>query len=209
MMLMSSKVYQLRLSVNGITPEIWRRIYIADNISLANFHKIIQTTMGWFNSYSFYFKVGDIILGSPDEDIDDLRVDIGNISLRQVLRTPEKSITYHYDLIEKWEVSIVLEKSLPRNISFTNPICTEGERLGPLEDSGGVKGYNELVEILKDKKNPKFDEYSLWVGKNFNPNYFSNDEINAALAEDEYGSPEYEHRIFFDEDDAAFDLDPF
>lgn len=208
MMLMRSKVYQLKLSLNGISPEIWRRIYVTDNISLANFHKIIQTTMGWFNSYSYYFGVGDMIFGSPDEDIDDLRIDLSSISLRQILRTERKSLTYHYDPVELWEVRVELERVLPRNMTFKNPVCSEGERSAPPEDCGGLVGYKDLVRVLANKDDPKFEEYSAWVGKEFDPEYFNFDEINSYLSSADYGSPEADEDFDFLEDDVTFDMEP-
>jgi hypothetical protein len=48
----------LRISLEDIEPEIWRRFAVLDNISLSELHMIIQKVMGWTNShlYSFFIK---------------------------------------------------------------------------------------------------------------------------------------------------------
>ncbi|GHT40877.1 hypothetical protein FACS189443_1840 [Planctomycetales bacterium] len=50
----------------------------------------------------------------------------------------------------------------------------------PPEDCGGVWGYKNILELLKDPSKDK-DGILEWVG-NYNPNKFSLDEINAELA---------------------------
>jgi flagellar hook assembly protein FlgD len=40
---MKKDIYQIQLSLNGSKPRIWRRLVIASNILLADFHKVIQT----------------------------------------------------------------------------------------------------------------------------------------------------------------------
>ncbi|WP_420798040.1 IS1096 element passenger TnpR family protein [Pasteurella atlantica] len=37
-------------------------------------------------------------------------------------------------------------------------MCTKGERACPPEDCGGPMGYDELLDILSDKKHPSYDD---------------------------------------------------
>ena len=39
-----------------------------------------------------------------------------------------------------------------------------GARRGPAEDSGGLPGYEEIMDALANASHPDYDEYSAWVG---------------------------------------------
>ena len=43
-------MYQLKITLNGITPPILRRLLVSENITFYRLHHIIQITMGWTNS---------------------------------------------------------------------------------------------------------------------------------------------------------------
>lgn len=40
-------VYQLKVTLKGSKPPIWRRIQVPGSITLATLHRIIQVIMGW------------------------------------------------------------------------------------------------------------------------------------------------------------------
>lgn len=44
-------VYQLKVTLEGIRPPIWRRIQVRGDISLFKLHKILQEVMGWYDYY--------------------------------------------------------------------------------------------------------------------------------------------------------------
>ena len=43
-------MYQLKITLNGITPPILRRLLVSENITFYRLHHIIQITMDWTNS---------------------------------------------------------------------------------------------------------------------------------------------------------------
>ncbi len=47
----SIKVYQLRVSLLGISPSIWRRILVRSDSSIADLHYTIQISMGWTDQH--------------------------------------------------------------------------------------------------------------------------------------------------------------
>ncbi|MFH1849333.1 MAG: plasmid pRiA4b ORF-3 family protein [archaeon] len=61
-----TKILQLKITLNGITPEIWRRFLVKDNIKFKELHEIIQTVMGWGDYHLYEFKIDDVSL-TPDE----------------------------------------------------------------------------------------------------------------------------------------------
>jgi hypothetical protein len=65
---------------------------------------------------------------------------------------------------------------------LTRPRCLEGERASPLEDSGGIWGYENMLEILADPNHEEYKEIHEWAG-DVDPEYFNIEEINACLEE--------------------------
>src|SRR5699024_11300091 len=72
------------------------------------------------------------------------------------------AITYVYDYGDDWMHEIeVLEE-----VTLTNPEIPEVLRHkgpGPIEDSGGVDGFREVHEAIKDKAHPEHEEWLLWA----------------------------------------------
>jgi hypothetical protein len=67
-----------------------------------------------------------------------------------------------------------------KNEDLTRPRCLEGERAGPMEDSGGPWGYADMLEILKDPNHKDYENIYEWAG-DFDPEYFSLEKVNARL----------------------------
>jgi hypothetical protein len=63
----------------------------------------------------------------------------------------------------------------------TYPICIGGARACPPEDCGGIWGYEQLVEVLKNPKHPEYQEKLEWAGDDFDPERFDLDEVNRDL----------------------------
>jgi len=65
-------MYQLRVTIDRITPPIWRLIAIPETFSLNKLHHIIQIAFGWTNSHLYMFgddenRIGDPILWEDSE----------------------------------------------------------------------------------------------------------------------------------------------
>lgn len=52
---MKKDVYQLKITLKGSKPPIWRRILVDPETLLVDLHRIIQTAMGWTNSHLHLF----------------------------------------------------------------------------------------------------------------------------------------------------------
>lgn len=80
-------VFQLRISLVGIKPAIWRRLLVPKSVALPQLHAIIQIAMGWTDSHLHQFRVGDILFAEPsDEDELPGPIDYRRITLGQVPR---------------------------------------------------------------------------------------------------------------------------
>ena len=52
---MTDKIYQVQIALKNSKPKIWRRLLIPSDLILSDFHKIIQTAMGWQNEHLHQF----------------------------------------------------------------------------------------------------------------------------------------------------------
>lgn len=65
----------------------------------------------------------------------------------------------------------------------------DGARRGPLEDSGGLPGYEEIMDALADPTHPNHTEQVAWVADMtgsdapFDPAFLDISAVNRALAE--------------------------
>lgn len=183
---MAKKIYQIKIELIDIKPEIWRRILVDSDILLVDFHRIIQTVMGWTNSHLHMFSDG-IEYYSPEEFEVDNTIDSGTVGLDEILHEEQSQIAYEYDFGDGWEHAITLEKILPPDNQTQIPKCVAGKRNCPPEDCGGIWGYAEMLEVLKQPDHEEYESYIEWLGEIFDPEYFDKDEINTMLKRKDFG----------------------
>ncbi len=182
---MKKKIFQIQIALRGGQPKIWRRILIPSDLLLSDFHMIIQITMGWTNSHLHQFIKNRTFYTERMEE-DDLwdemdNVDYKKMKVSDLLLKEKEKIVYEYDFGDSWEHDIILEKILPIDNSLKYPICLTGEMNCPPEDCGGVWGYSELLEILKDPEHEEYESYIEWLDEEFDAEYFNINEVNRLL----------------------------
>lgn len=194
---MTDKILQVQIALKGFKPKIWRKILIPSDLLLVDIHKIIQTTMGWTNSHlhqfikdrTFYsIKYKDDFTCNEMNNIDYKKK---KIRLSDLLKTEKDKIIYEYDFGDGWEHEIILEKILPVDNKVKYPICMSGKMHCPPEDCGGIWGYSDLLEILKQPDHEEYESSIEWLGDDFDPEYFDKDEVNDLLKEKNFGCLEF------------------
>lgn len=178
------KIYQLKVTLTGIRPPIWRTLWIPSTMGLDVLHQVLQTAMGWTDSHLHQFVSGRTFYSAVDE-YDEFGMeaeDESRYTIAQLLQKEKDSILYEYDFGDDWQHRIVLEKTLPLDGATPLPKCIKGRRACPPEDCGGVWGYQNLLEVLKDPGHSEYDDMLEWVGGGLDPERFDVREINAMLA---------------------------
>lgn len=151
---------------------------------LPKFHEVIQLIMGWTDSHLHQFIVGRQCYGVPDPEFGSSEVlDESQCKLSQILKNEKDSIIYEYDFGDGWEHKIVLEKILPFDSKADLPLCLKAKGACPPENIGGVWGYDNFLDVLKDNTHPEHEEYKEWVEDNFDPAAYDIKEVNKVLAE--------------------------
>lgn len=189
---MTNKIYQIQIALKECKPKIWRRLLIPSNLLLSDLHKIIQTAMGWTNTHLHQFiknRTYYTVKMEGDDMWDEMdNVDYKKMKISDLLTKEKERISYEYDFGDGWQHEVILEKMLPVDDTIKYPICLTGKMNCPPEDCGGVWGYKNMLEILKQPKHEEYEELVEWLGDDdFDPEYFDKEEVNELLREKDYG----------------------
>ena len=175
----NASVYQIKITLKDSKPPIWRRIQVAGNTSLHELHNIIQSVMGWEGHHLYQFIVNGTYYGRPDSEFD--IIDDKKVRLDQLLSAVKDKFYYEYDFGDSWYHTILLEKVLLPEPGAYYPVCIKGKRACPPEDCGGIWGYSDLLQAIKDPAHEEHDEMLEWLGETFDPEVFDLDQINPEL----------------------------
>ena len=173
----ASPIFQLKISLIGSDPQIWRRILTPGTISVYDLHEVIQPVMGWQNCHLFNFEITGVRYGDPDSDPDINEKNAKHFKLSEVL-DGVKNFKYVYDFGDDWQHEIIVEDKLKRDENIRYPVCIGGENACPPEDCHGIHGYIELLKILQKPKHKEYANTRAWVGGYFDPKTFDPNMIN-------------------------------
>ena len=176
----SGTVYQLKVTLQGIKPPVWRRVQVKD-CSLTKLHDIIQTCMGWDGYHLHAFEIGGEQYSEPDPDGMMDAEDERKVKLSQVVAQGFKKFSYTYDFGDNWDHIIQVEKTLLAEPGVRYPRCIDGKRACPPEDCGGAWGYGDFLAAIRDPQHEQHAELLEWVGDEFDPEQFALEAVNEEL----------------------------
>jgi hypothetical protein len=177
-----TSVHQLKVTLTGIRPPIWRRLQVSSSINLRRLHDVIQEAMGWTQSHLYQFEIGGVEFGEPDDEFGMPIRSAKATPLRKIAPDPGVAFSYEYDFGDSWEHRIEVEKVLPPEPGVPYPRCLAGKRACPPEDVGGIFGYEEFLQAIRDPKHPEHDAMLEWVGGAFDPEAFDLRAVTERLA---------------------------
>lgn len=162
-----SSIYQLKITLLGVRPQVWRRFQVPETMTLTQLHSVIQVVMGWEGYHLHQFSE------SEDE----------TLTLVELLGDDLFSFGYTYDFGDMWQHEIEVEKRLASKPGQDYPVCLVGKRACPPEDCGGDWGYAHLLRVLKNPRHSQYEERMEWVGSDFDPKVFDLEGVNQVLRE--------------------------
>lgn len=182
-----AKVYQLKITLEGIEPPIWRRIQVPDAYSFWDLHVAIQDAMGWQGTRPHAFRLidpvkgGMVEIGVPDHyDPSGHLVPGWECPIADYFTLERRTARYEYDFGDSWQHAVELEEIAPRPEKSSYPKCLDGERNCPPEDCGGVSGYEDFLEAIDDPEHDEHDEMLTWIGGEFDPDDFRPKQVKFA-----------------------------
>jgi hypothetical protein len=69
------EIYQIKVTLLGTKPPIWRRLLVPSSLTLAQLHDAVQTAMGWQGGHMHEFRVGQRYFGKPDPEYRSMGMD--------------------------------------------------------------------------------------------------------------------------------------
>ncbi len=181
-----STTLQLRIELRQVKPKVWRRVLVPASITLRKLHVIIQTLMDWNGGHLHEFVIAHKHYGPQSDDGNNWdgpeTLPENKIALANAFNGV-KSACYTYDFGDDWQVDIKVEPLAVKYKNTKGPVCVAGKNAGPLEDSGGVYGYEDFCRIAADPTDPEHEERLEWAGcDEWNPEEFDIEAINQQLS---------------------------
>jgi hypothetical protein len=98
---------RLKLLLRDVHPAVWRRVKLADSLSIADLHRVIQLLMGWDDDHLHRFRIhgrdyGITYVGGPSFDEDAAAVRLAQFGFR-----PTERFLYEYDFTAGWQVEVL------------------------------------------------------------------------------------------------------
>ena len=136
-------VYQLRVSLLGISPMIWRRLLVCSNSTIADLHYILQVAFNWSDWHLHQFRIhgkayGISRLGGIGFEDNPTQIELSDFQFRL-----NECFEYEYDFCDNWRHQIRIEAILPIEEEKVYPRCVAGKRAGAMEDCGGAWAFQE------------------------------------------------------------------
>jgi hypothetical protein len=173
-------IYQLRITLKGIEPPIWRTILLDPTMTMDELHFVTQSVMGWETEFEYQFSSGKRRIIDPEDDGEEEDEFADEILVGQAFRKAGDKWLYLYDFEDRWEHDILLEKIVDMETGVEYPLCTDGARACPPEACGGTAGYLNMIAILQNPKDPEYAEVLESLGE-YDPEAFDKEAVNEEL----------------------------
>lgn len=135
-------VMRLRSALLAVKPTVWRRVEVATDATLAEFHAVLQSAMGWEDLHPHCFR----ILGRRH---DPGYADLGRVRLADLRLRAGERFSYEYNLSAPWEQELRIEAIGPGVAGRRHPRCIAGRHACPPEWCPGPEALDELkAELL-------------------------------------------------------------
>ncbi len=150
------KGYQLKITIKGSKPAIWRRVIVPEKITFADLDHIIECIFGWTHSHLYEFQVKEeeiSFMPDPEFDQEDAESELIDVWMRD-----GRKLLYIYDFGDWWEHTVLVEKTIDYDSRSAKVIKSKGPYM--VEDCGGLWGFErgEAEPFDIDKANNELEK---------------------------------------------------
>lgn len=134
--------YQLKITIRGSKPPIWRRVIVPEHIAFCDLDDIIEKIFGWTHGHLYEFFIKDWgmrITGAPLMEEDDNAEECIDSWMKV-----GSEIFYTYDFGDNWEHLIKIEKIVEYEHRY--PVVLKSKGPNMIEDCGGIWGFYDCIE---------------------------------------------------------------
>jgi len=179
-----STYFEFEISLEEVTPRIWRRFLLRSNSTFHELHDTIQKACAWENRHLYQFleiHSPKCIAESPNcEASGDSCPSADEVKIDSFFQQAGDSCIYEYDFGDCWRHVVQLKSIASLSDQFRRKLVG-GERAFPPEDCSGIIGYEECIDalLIPDSKLEDMDEYAKeellsrreWLG-DWHPEHF-------------------------------------
>jgi hypothetical protein len=198
------RIARLTVTLLDTEPVVWRRIEAPVGSTFAELHAFLNLAMGWEDYHLHLFSFGDRIVGGPELNDDDPKVeDEQDLTLADALADGHRTLSYIYDLGDDWRHTVHVDAVEDAEEGVFYPRCIDGARACPPEDVGGAHGYAIFLDAMADPRHPEHADQALWYeevygGGAFEPEAFDVEAVSRLLRIAATGAPAADDLDFFD-----------
>lgn len=142
----STATYQWRLVLAGISPMIWRRLFVSSETSIAQLHEYLQIAFAGSGEHLHRFRIQGKDYGIAYRGGIRFEDNPHEMLLSRFRLRPRESFRYEYDFTAHWRVNIRLEQILLQEPPRALPVCTGGRGAAPGEEYLGAFAYWQRLE---------------------------------------------------------------
>lgn len=62
----AQEIYQIKVTLLGTDPPIWRRVLVPSDLTLEQLHDVLQLAIGWEDCHMHEFRIGQQRFGKSD-----------------------------------------------------------------------------------------------------------------------------------------------
>lgn len=129
------ELYQPKVTLRGISPQIWRRIQVWEDDTLDQLHRVLQVVMGWENYHLCEFRIAGAMYRDPHPENEPEILIAKRTRLRNLLPGAGAEFEYVNDFGDNWQHDLILESILPSRSLW--PRISTGTSMFPTSTSAG------------------------------------------------------------------------
>ena len=181
----------MEISLKDAPVRVVRRLSVPSNLYVGHFVNELVYAMGWDGYHLTELMQGNTLWRSTKEKAMDAESGLKyeeiypdmkvrnsfRATVSQLLKTVGDECSITYDMGDSWNHSVRLIEARryeDKDIHFSSfgVELLSGEGACPPEDCGGVSGYEEILRVIKDPEEYKYDSFRSLLGVHFDPTFF-------------------------------------